>query len=190
MALWFGSQFTTSAYRIVKSRVHGLPVTNQQSRTSRLASAVGLALWLLFLLQPLFLLRVALLHLLSLLLVALLELLPSRFIGILLRKALVLLLLFLLELLMLLFLFGVEPVLLLAVSLIDLRIACVRRSRPIVRRNFLGMTEGLTVGIASGVWRTIGIVAVAGSVVIGAPIGWWLPAPTGLPGGDNVRAAE
>lgn len=130
------------------------------------------------------------LHLLSLLLVALLGLLPSCFISILLGEALVLLLLSLLELLVLLILFGIEPVLLLPVSLIGLLIACVGRSRPIVRRNFPGVTEGRAVGIASSVWRTIGIVAVTGSVVIGAPIGWRFPASTGFPGGDNGRVAE
>jgi len=52
----------------------------------------------------------------------------------------VVLLLFLLELLMLLYLFGVEPVLLLPVFLVVLGIARVRRSRPIVRCNFLGVS--------------------------------------------------
>jgi len=41
---------------------------------------------------------------------------------------------------MLLYLFGVEPVLLLPVFLVVLGIARVRRSRPIVRCNFLGVS--------------------------------------------------
>ena len=104
-------------------------------------------LWLLFLLHLLLLLDMALLELLGLLLVLLFDLLPSCFIGILLGEALVVLLLFLLELLMLLLLFGVELVLLLLVFLVLPGIAGVRRSRPIVRRNFPGMRERGTVGI-------------------------------------------
>jgi len=142
------------------------------------------------LLHPLLLLCVALLHLLGLLLVALFDLLPSCFIGILLRYALVVLLLFLLELLMLLYLFGVEPVLLLPVFLVEIGIARVRRSRPIVRCNFLGVSEGWTFGIASRVGRTIGIVIGTSSIVITAPICWRLVASAGFPCWNNSRAAK
>ena len=160
-------------------------------RTAGLAPRLTLRLRsLLFLLHPLLLLCVALFHLLGLLLVALFDLLPSCFIGILLRQALVVLLLSLLELLMLLFLFGVEPVLLLPVFLVQLGIPGGRRSRPIVRCNFLGVSERWTVGIASRVWRTIGIVIGTSGVVITAPIGWRLIAPPSLPGGNNSRAAK
>jgi len=149
-----------------------------------------LARRLLPLLRPLLLLCVALLHLLGLLLVALFDLLPSCFIGILLRYALVVLLLFLLELLMLLYLFGVEPVLLLPVFLVEIGIARVRRSRPIVRCNFLGVSEGWTFGIASRVGRTIGIVIGTSSIVITAPICWRLVASAGFPCWNNSRAAK
>jgi hypothetical protein len=152
-----------------------------------------LARWrrLLLLLHLLLLLSVALLHLLGLLLVALFDLLPFCFIGILLRYALVLLLLFLLELLMLLCLFGVELVLLLTVFLVELGIARVRRSRPIVRCNFLGVSEGWTSGIASRVWRTIGIVIGTSSiVVVTAPIGWRLVASAGFLCWNNSRATK
>ena len=142
------------------------------------------------LLHLLLLLCVALLHLLGLLLVALFDLLPSCFIGILLRYALVVLLLFLLELLMLLYLFGVEPVLLLPVFLVEIGIARVRRSRPIVRCNFLGVSEGCTIAIASRVGRTIGIVIGTSSIVIAAPIGWRLVASAGFPCWNNSRAAK
>src|SRR5690348_9324338 len=91
---------------------------------------------------------------------------------------------------MLLCLFGVEPVLLLAVFLVELGIAGVRRSRPIVRRNFLGMSEGWTIGIASRVWRTIGIVVGTSSIVITAPIGWRLVASASFPCWNNSRAAK
>jgi len=102
----------------------------------------------------------------------------------------VVLLLFLLELLMLLSLFGVEPVLLLPVFLVELGIARVRRSRPIVRCNFLGVGEGWTIGIASRVWRTIGIVIGTSSIVITAPIGWRLVASAGFPCWNNSRATK
>lgn len=97
---------------------------------------------------------------------------------------------FLLELLMLLYLFGVEPVLLLPVFLVELGIARVRRSRPIVRCNFLGVGEGWTIGIASRVGRTIGIVIGTSSIVITAPIGWRLVASAGFPRWNNSRAAK
>lgn len=144
-------------------------------------------LWLLPLLHLLLLLCVALLHLLGLLLMALFHLLPSCFIRILLSEALVILLLSLLELLVLLFLFRVKLVLLLPVFLFQPRIARVRRSRPVVRRNFTCVGEGRTVGISSRIWRAIGIVIVAGtpSVVIGAAVRRRLPAPTGFPRGNN-----
>src|SRR5579859_933593 len=75
---------------------------------------------------------------------------------------------------MLLRLFGVKLVLLLAVFLVEPGIARVRRSWPIVRRDFLGMSERWTIGSASGiasrVRRTIGIVIGPGSIVIVAPI--------------------
>ena len=100
------------------------------------------------------------------------------------------LLLFLLELLMLLCLFGVELVLLLAVFLVELGIARVRRSRPIVRCNFLGVSEGWTIGIASRIWRTIGIVIGMSSIVITAPIGWRLVSSAGFPCWNNSRAAK
>ena len=100
------------------------------------------------------------------------------------------LLLFLLELLMLLCLFGVELVLLLPVFLVEFGIASVRRSRPIVRCNFFGVGEGWTIGIASRVWRTIGIVIGTSSIVIAAPIGWWLIASPGFPCWNNSRAAK
>ena len=148
-------------------------------------------LWLLPLLHPLLLLCVALLHLLGLLLMALFHLLPSCIVRILLSEALVILLLSLLELLMLLFLLRVKPVLLLPVFLVQLRIACVRRSRPVVRSNFTCMTVRRTAGIYSSVWRSIRIVIVAGTpVVIGAPIRRRLPASTGFPGGNDSRAAK
>lgn len=106
---------------------------------------------LLPLLHLLLLLRVALLGLLGLLLVALFDLLPSGVIGILLRQTLVFLLLFLLEPLVLVFLFGVELVLLLLVFPVPVRITRVWRSRPVVRRNFLGMTVRRTIGSDSGI---------------------------------------
>ena len=154
-----------------------------------------LARRLLSLLHLLLLLCVALLHLLRLLLVALFDLLLSCIIGILLRQALVVLLLLLLELLMLLCLLGGELVLLLPVLLVEFGIAGVGRSRPIVRRNFIGVSEGWTIrigsrGITSRVWRTIGIVIVASSRVIAAPIGWRLVASAGFPRGNNSRAAK
>ena len=104
---------------------------------------------LLPLLHLLLLLRVALLYLLGLLLVALFDLLPSCVICILLRQALVVLLLFLLELLVLLLLFGVELVLLLLVFMVEIGIAGVRRIGPIVRRDFLGVSVGWTIGSSS-----------------------------------------
>lgn len=140
--------------------------------------STGLVRWLLFLLHVLLLLYVALLQLLRLLLVALLDLLSSCVIGILLGEPLVVLLLFLLELLMVMFLFGVEPVLLLLVFLVESGVAGVRRSRSLVTRNFLGVSEGRTVGIIPRVWRTIGI-------VVDAAIGWTLVAPAGFLGGNN-----
>ena len=100
------------------------------------------------------------------------------------------LLLFLLELLMLLCLFGVESVLLLAVFLVELGIARVRRSRPIVRCNFPGVSEGWTIGIASLVGGTIGIVIGTSSIVITAPIGWRLVASAGFPCWNNRSAAK
>jgi hypothetical protein len=141
-------------------------------------------------LHPLLLLCVALLYLLGLLLMALFDLLPSCIIGILLSQALVVLLLFLLELLMVLCLFGVEPVLLVAVFLVEIGVAGVRRSRPIVRCNFLGVSEGWTIGIAARVWRTIRIVIGTSSIVITAPIGWRLVASAGFPCWNNSRAAK
>jgi hypothetical protein len=162
------------------------------SRATRLAPASGLMLWLLPLLHPLLLLCVALLHLLGLLLMALFRLLPSCFIRILLGEVLVILLLSLLELLMLLFLFRVKLLLLLPVFLVQLRIARVRRSRPVVRSNFTCVIEGRTVGISSRVWRAIGIVIVAGmpSVVIDAAIRRRLPASAGFLGGNDGRATK
>jgi hypothetical protein len=130
-----------------------LSPAGKESRTAGLASAVGLRALLLllarllFFLHALLLLGVALLELLGLLLVALFDLLPSCVIGILLGQALVVLLLFLLELLMFLLLFVVELVLLLLVFLVLPGIARVRRSRPIVRRNLLGVRERGTVGV-------------------------------------------
>ena len=148
--------------------------------------------WLLFLLHVLLLLGVTLLQLLGLLLVALLDLLPSCFIGILLSEALVILLLSLKELLMILFLFGVKSVLPMLVFLVELGIAGVRRRRPVVRGDFLRVTEGRTVGIVSRVWRTIGIVTVVGTgrVVIDAAIGWRLVPSASFPGGNNSGAAK
>ena len=99
-------------------------------------------------------------------------------------------LLFLLEPLMLLYLFGVELVLLLTVFLVELGIARARRSRPIVRCNFFGVSEGWTIGIASRVGRTIGIVIGTSSIVITAPIGWRLVASAGFPCWNNSRAAK
>ena len=127
---------------------------------------------------------------LGLLLVALLDLLPFWFRGILPGEALVVLLLFLLDLLMVLFLFGVEFVLLLPVFLVDLGIARVRRSRSLVRRNFLGVREGWTAGIVSRVGRTIGMVIGTGSVVIGAAIGGRLVASASFPGGNDSVSAK
>jgi hypothetical protein len=125
----------------------------KESGTVGLASALGLTpgllLWLLFLLLPLLLLGVALLHLLGLLLVALFDLLPSCVTGVLLGEPLVVLLLSLLELLMLLLLSGVELVLLLLVFLVLPGVARLRRCWAIVRRNFLGVRERGTVGIVS-----------------------------------------
>ena len=112
---------------------------------------------------------------------------------------------FLLELLVLLFLFGVELVLLLPVLLVELGITRVRRSRSIVRCNFLGVSERWTIGIASRVWRAIGIVIGTSSIVIAAPIGivigmssiaitapigWRLVASAGFPCWNNSRAAK
>ena len=91
---------------------------------------------------------------------------------------------------MLLCLFRVERVLLLLVFLVELGIACVRRSRPIVRCNFLGVGEGWTIGIASRVWRTIGIVIGTSYIVIAPPIGWRLVASAGFPCWNNSRAAK
>jgi hypothetical protein len=155
-----------------------------------LASASRLIPWLLSLLHLLLLLSVALLHLLGLLLVLLFHLLPSCVIGILLRQALVVLLLLLLELLMLLLLFGVKLALLLLVFLVQLGIARVHRSRPIVRRNFVSVRERGAVGIVSRVWRTIGIVAGPGCVVMSAATGWRLPVAPSFLGGNNIRAAR
>ena len=104
---------------------------------------------LLSLLLSLLLLRVALLGFLGLLLVALFDLLPLCFIGILLRQALVVLLLLLLELLMILLLLLVKLVLLLPVFLIAFGIASVGRRRPIMRRDFLGVSVGRTIGSVS-----------------------------------------
>ena len=100
------------------------------------------------------------------------------------------LLLFLLELLMLMLLFGVELVLLLLVLLVEPGIARVWRSRPIVRCNFFGVSEGWTIGVASRVWRTIGIVIGTSGIVITAPIGWRLVASAGFPCCNNSRAAK
>ena len=104
---------------------------------------------------------------------------------------------FLLELLMLLCLFGVELVLLLPIFLVELGIARVLWSRPIVRCNFLGVGEGWTIGIASRVWRTIGIVIGTSSIVstarilvVTAPIGRRLVAPAGFLCRNNRRATK
>ena len=91
---------------------------------------------------------------------------------------------------MLLCLFGVELVLLLPVLLVELGIARVRRSRPIVRCNFLGVSEGWTIGIASRVWRAIGIVIGTSSIVITAPIGRRLVASAGFPCWNSTGAAK
>src|SRR6266566_4802960 len=89
---------------------------------------LGLVRWLLFSLDLLSLLFVALLEVLRLLLVALLCLLSPGVICILLSQTLMFLFLLLLEFLMLLFLFGVELLLLLLVLLIALGVARVRRA--------------------------------------------------------------
>src|SRR5258708_13300118 len=91
---------------------------------------------------------------------------------------------------MLLYLFGVEPVLLLPVFLVELGIARVLRSRPIVRRNFLGVSEGWTIGIASRVWRTIGIVMGTSSIVITSPIALRLVASPGFTSWNHSRPAQ
>src|SRR5690348_646429 len=101
---------------------------------------------------------------------------------------------------MLLLLSGVELVLLLLVLLVELGIARVRRSRPIVRSNFFGVGEGWTIGIAfrvwgtigvsSRVWRTIGIVIGTSSIAIAAPIGWRFVASAGFSCWNNSRAAK
>lgn len=123
---------------------------------------------------------------------ALFHLLASCFIRILLSKALVILLLSLLEFLMLLLLFRVKLVLLLPVFLIQLLIARVRRSRPVVRSNLTCVTEGRMIGIPSCVWRAIGIVIVAGTsrAVIDAAIRGRLPASAGFPGWNDTGAAK
>src|SRR5229473_3056887 len=100
---------------------------------------LGLVRWLLFLLDLLSLLFVALLEVLRLLLVALLCLLSPGVICILLSQTLMFLFLLLLEFLMLLFLLGVELLLLLLVLLIAPGVARVWRSEPLVRGEFVGM---------------------------------------------------
>jgi len=100
---------------------------------------LGLVRWLLFLLDLLSLLFVALFEVLGLLLVALLCLLSPGVICILLSQTLMFLFLLLLEFLMLLFLFGVELLLLLLVFLIEPGVARVWRSEPLVRGEFVGM---------------------------------------------------
>jgi hypothetical protein len=147
-------------------------------------------LWLLFLLHLLLLLDMALLELLGLLLVLLFDLLPSCFIGILLGEALVVLLLFLLKLMDLLVLLLIELLLLLLVFLVHLGIAGVRRSGLLVRRNFLGVSDGRTIGIVCRVWRTGSIFNGMGSVVVGAAIDWRLVASASFLGGNSSGAAK
>src|SRR5258708_33532661 len=98
--------------------------------------------WLLFPLQLLLLLFVALLQLLRLLLVPLFYLLLSRFIGISLRQPLVFLLLLLLEFLPLLFLLRELLFLLLLVLLVQLRLACTGRTGSRRRRKVARMDRG------------------------------------------------
>ena len=136
---------------------------------------LGLARWLLFLLDLLPLLFVALLEVLRLLLVALLCLLPPGVTRILLNQTLMFLFLFLLEFLMFLFLFGVELVLLLLVLLIALGVARVWRSEPLVRGEFFGMRW------TARIRRTIGI---------RFAIGGWLVAPSCFPGRHGVAVVE
>ena len=114
---------------------------------------------LLSLLQVLLLLDVSLFHLLSLLLMMLFDLLLPGVVGVLARHPLMILLLFLLEFLVLLVLSCDQLLLLLLVFPVELRIACIRRSRPVMRRDFPGVTVRPTVGIHSGVWRPIGSVS-------------------------------
>jgi len=152
--------------------------------------APGLMRRLLFLLHLLLLLDMALLELLRLLLVSLLELLGLGLIGILLGQALVVLLLFLLQLLELLILVVIELLLLLLVFLVQLGIAGVGRSRLLVGRNVLGVSDGRTVGIVSRVWRTIGIDIGTGSVVIGTAISWRFIASARFLSGNNIGAAK
>ncbi len=111
---------------------------------------LGLVRWLLFLLDLLSLLFVALLEVLRLLLVALLCLLSPGIICILLSQTLMFLFLLLLEFLMLLFLFGVQLLLLLLVFFIEPGVARVRRSEPLVWGKFLGMRWTISIGGAIG----------------------------------------
>jgi len=147
---------------------------------------LGLARWLLFLLDLLPLLFVALLEVLRLLLVALLEvlrlllvallcLLPPGVICILLNQTLMFLFLFLLEFLMFLFLFGVELVLLLLVLLIELGVARVWRSKPLVMGEFAGMRWTGRIGRAIG---------------IRFPIGGRLVAPSCFPGSNDGAVSK
>jgi len=119
-----------------------------------------LARWLLFLLDLLALLFVVLLELLRLLLVAVLCLLPSGVVCIVLcivlRQMLMFLFLFLLEFLMFLFLFGVELLLLLLVLLIELGVARVWRSEPLVRGEFVGMRWTARIRRSVGIRFAIG----------------------------------
>jgi len=117
---------------------------------------LGLVRWLLFLLDLLPLLFVALLEVLRLLLVALLCLLSPGVICVLLNQTLMFLILFLLEFLMFLFLFGVELLLLLLVLLIALGVARVWRSEPLVRREFAGMRWTARIRRAIGIRFAIG----------------------------------
>ncbi len=135
----------------------------------------GLARWLLFLLDLLSLLFVALLEVLRLLLVALLCLLSPSFICILLSETLMFLFLPLLKSLMFLFLFGVELLLLLLVFLVELGVARVRRSELFVRREFVGMRW------TAGIRRAIGI---------RFAIGRRLVATSGFPGCDSAALVE
>lgn len=110
-------------------------------------------------LHPLLLLCVPLLHLLCLLLVFLLHLLLSRLIRALLLQTLVLLILPLLKLLMFLLLLVVYLLLLLLHSLVLLRIARVRRSWALVRRDVVRVYR---------IWRPGHIVLRLGSIIFRA----------------------
>lgn len=110
-------------------------------------------------LRPLLLLCVPLLHLLGLLLVSLLHLLLSRLIRALRLRTLVLLILLLLQLLMFLLLLVVYLLLLLLHSLVLLRIARVRRSRALMRRDVVRVYR---------IWRPRHIVLRTGSIIFGA----------------------